>query len=207
MSLLIAAWLDTLEYSARLLASPSQRGGITPGRERSDYRYGRLQRGSEIRLLPLHRKYVTGEIQCVLVPVRLKFAPSFEAVSYRWGDAGQRRYATTINGSRFWVSSTVHGILRGLQYSTEERLLWIDSICIYSYRTAMKRLGNLRFYASVFRGVSFCLGGEKLMLCAFKMYITYTPICASFITIFVQERERGRFNRARDGASRTPGRV
>jgi hypothetical protein len=42
------------------------------------------------------------------------------------------------------------------------------------------------------------------MLCTFKMYIIYTPICTSFITIFVQERERGRFNRARDGASREP---
>jgi hypothetical protein len=37
--------------------------------------------------------------------------------------------------------------------------------------------------------------------------IIYTPNCASSITIFVQERERGRFNRARDGASRRPGRA
>jgi hypothetical protein len=66
---------------------------------------------------------------------------------------------------------------------------------------------KLEVYASVFRGVSFCLGAEKLMLCTFKMYIIYTPICTLFITIFVQERERGRFNRARDRASRTPGRV
>jgi len=58
----------------------------------------------------------------------------------------------------------------------------------------MKRLGNLRFnYTSVFRGVSFYLGAENFMLCAFKMYITYTPICALFIIIFVQERERDRF--------------
>jgi len=42
---------------------------------------------------------------------------------------------------------------------------------------------------------------------AIYIYIIYTPNCASFITIFVQERERGRFNRARDGASGTPGRA
>jgi hypothetical protein len=36
------------------------------------------------------------------------------------------------------------------------------------------------------------------------MSIIYTPNCALFITIFVQEKERGR---ARDGASGTPGRV
>jgi hypothetical protein len=36
------------------------------------------------------------------------------------------------------------------------------------------------------------------------MSITYTPNCGLFITIFVQERERGRFNRARNGASGEP---
>ena len=56
-------------------------------------------------------------------------------------------------------------------------------------------------YALVFRGVSFYLGAEKLILC---MYVTYTPICASWITIFVKERERGHFNRAHNGASGEP---
>ena len=39
------------------------------------------------------------------------------------------------------------------------------------------------------------------------IYIIYAPNCASSITIFVRERERGRFNRARDGASGRPGRA
>jgi hypothetical protein len=36
------------------------------------------------------------------------------------------------------------------------------------------------------------------------IFIMYTPNCALSIAIFVQETERGRFNRARDGALRAP---
>jgi hypothetical protein len=50
------------------------------------------------------------------------------------------------------------------------RYLWIDSLCIYSYRTAMKHLGNLRFMPQFSEGFHFVserknlrsgLSGEK----------------------------------------------
>lgn len=47
--------------------------------------------------------------------------------------------------------------------------LWIDSLCIYSYRTAMKHLRNLRFMPQFSEGFDFWGVAEKLMLRAFKI--------------------------------------
>lgn len=37
---------------------------------------------------------------------------------------------------------------------------WIDSICTYSYRTAIKYLGNLRFMPQYSEGLDFARAGE-----------------------------------------------
>jgi hypothetical protein len=97
---------------------------------------------------------------------------------------------------------------KGFDFVSEQKslrsMLFKIRLCILFLSNYNKTPRKFKVYASVFRGVSLCLGAEKLMLCTFKMYIIYTPICASFITIFVQERERGRYNRARDRASGEP---
>jgi hypothetical protein len=60
---------------------------------------------------------------------------------------------------------------------------------MYSYRTAMKHLRNLRFMPQFSEGFNSPQSGKIMYYICFEL---------SFITSFVRERERGYFNLARD---------
>jgi hypothetical protein len=52
----------------------------------------------------------------------------------------------------------------------------VDLLCMYSYRTAMKHLGNLRFMPQFSEGFDCCLGAEKTYAPCFKEKIMFnTP--------------------------------
>lgn len=54
---------------------------------------------------------------------------SYEALSYVWGDPARRR-PITVGGQLFQATENLEMALRSLRRRTEERLLWIDAICI-----------------------------------------------------------------------------
>ena len=90
----------------------------------------------------------------------------YEALSYTWGESND---ITTIrvDGSEMQVTRNLESALRHLRHHEKSRILWVDAICIYSDRTAMKHLGNLKFVPQFSEGFDFCLGGEKVILRAF----------------------------------------
>jgi hypothetical protein len=55
--------------------------------------------------------------------------PKYEALSYTWGDETLRR-KITIDGHDFTVTQNLFDALVHLQRRSEERVLWIDAICI-----------------------------------------------------------------------------
>ncbi|KAI0483800.1 heterokaryon incompatibility protein-domain-containing protein [Xylaria cf. heliscus] len=75
-----------------------------------------------------------GRLQCELVHALL--APShimdYEAVSYTWGNATDKTYIEihneTIKRLRIW--SNLYDLLLDLRDSVQDRMLWIDAICI-----------------------------------------------------------------------------
>jgi hypothetical protein len=98
--------------------------GETPSKE-----YHALSKSnSEIRLIKSHAGNSWNITKASLLPVSIFRAPPFEAVSYRWSSENQ--VAILLNNQKFFVSGPVHEMLRGLRYQTEDRLLWIDSLCI-----------------------------------------------------------------------------
>jgi hypothetical protein len=108
-------------------------------------------------------------------------SPQYEAISYAWKNTGLR-ISTVCDGKALGITTSLHEGLPSNRHLTLSlgrcRLHLFLSNCNETPR-------KLKVYASVFRGVSFCLGAEKLMFCTFKIYITNTPICTLFITIFV----------------------
>jgi Heterokaryon incompatibility protein (HET) len=112
---------------------------------------------------------------------RLSDAPPYIAVSYEWGGPLISLKDDVNLQIQYHQLPLKPNLAQALTCFREQfkqpRFLWIDSICIYSYRTAMKRLGNLRFMSQFSEEFHFCLGAEKLMLCAFKMYYIYPDLC------------------------------
>lgn len=82
-----------------------------------------------IRLLELKPGLDNDKIECRMFPVSLEDEPSYEALSYTWGDV-----STT---TKIWINNVVKdvtlnlaGALANLRYPTSSRVLWVDAVCI-----------------------------------------------------------------------------
>ncbi|TLD16372.1 uncharacterized protein PgNI_00620 [Pyricularia grisea] len=53
----------------------------------------------------------------------------YEALSYTWGDATQQ-HEIELNGKAHLVTSNLYQALRDLRLENEDRVLWVDAICI-----------------------------------------------------------------------------
>ncbi|KAG4430058.1 hypothetical protein IFR05_014462 [Cadophora sp. M221] len=95
---------------------------------RPAYTYARLQPG-HIRLLRISRRLPFSGFRCQIVHVPLSAAPPYEAISYCWG-ADPASKNVVINGTRMVVLNSVNEVLHYRYSFRQERLLWIDSVCI-----------------------------------------------------------------------------
>ncbi|KAH8666915.1 heterokaryon incompatibility protein-domain-containing protein [Xylariales sp. PMI_506] len=84
------------------------------------------------RGLRLHsrRKNATADyLSCSLLEVSLQHVVQYEAISYAWGGQTPDRYIV-CDGRKMLVTKNCEDALRRFQYEDEDRLLWIDGICI-----------------------------------------------------------------------------
>src|SRR5277367_3747830 len=88
---------------------------------------------NEIRLVILKpsRSFKT-EVSCTLVHRSLDSEAPFEALSYTWGDASSKRLIF-LNERMFLVTKNLNTALRQLRYTQDERVIWIDALCINQY--------------------------------------------------------------------------
>lgn len=83
----------------------------------------------EIRLLKILRGQ-DGPIQCQFVVSSLSDPmPSFVAISYSWGNPAHTE-EITVESTPFGVTQNVLIMLEHLRRSEEDKLVWIDAICI-----------------------------------------------------------------------------
>jgi ankyrin repeat protein len=85
-----------------------------------------------VRLLRLFRGSPTDDIQCGLFEAWInqsKDGMPYEALSYTWGSI-EKAAQITVNGSTMRVTSNLYAALQHLRFEGEDRLLWIDAICI-----------------------------------------------------------------------------
>ena len=88
--------------------------------------------GQQIRLLVL--KFAPNQSQpvcCELLVVRLDSAstPSYETISYVWGDPSDRD-VVYVSGTAVSVPASATQVLRRFRRKETDRYLWIDAICI-----------------------------------------------------------------------------
>ncbi|KAI0975311.1 heterokaryon incompatibility protein-domain-containing protein [Xylaria arbuscula] len=79
-----------------------------------------------IRLLEIHSAS-TGPIQCELSMWRIDLAPSYDAISYTWGDPKSVSFVE-VNGRNMQVRENCDYVLR--QVYKYHRYYWIDTLCI-----------------------------------------------------------------------------
>lgn len=83
----------------------------------------------EIRILEVLSGKHEDDMRCVLRSVDLPSLPSYEAVSYVWGDPSITK-PIDINGAAFNVTVNLEAALRHIRKPDASRLLWVDAICI-----------------------------------------------------------------------------
>ncbi|TGO37302.1 hypothetical protein BHYA_0100g00020 [Botrytis hyacinthi] len=83
----------------------------------------------EIRILILQPLSQGTPIQCTVETISLLSHPSYEALSYVWGDASIRQ-TITFNDTSFSVTENLAIALHHLRLPLEPRRLWVDAICI-----------------------------------------------------------------------------
>lgn len=83
----------------------------------------------DIRLVTLHPDQAGAIVKCSLVQVPLQQVKSYEALSYTWGDPGDTK-PIILDGRRFNVTKNLEAALRHLRYEEDDRIIWIDAICI-----------------------------------------------------------------------------
>jgi len=88
--------------------------------------------GPAVRLLRLIRGNLTDDIQCDVFEGwlnQLEGGIPYEALSYTWGST-EKAAKITVSGSTMHVTENLYVALQNLRFKDEDRILWIDAICI-----------------------------------------------------------------------------
>jgi hypothetical protein len=123
--------------------------------------YNPLPRGT-IRLLRLLAGRNGEDIRCELVVTSLETKPRYEAVSYAWGYS-PNRLKIYLNGRPFWIGHNLFQCLRNIRYNNQDRVLWIDALCIDQADMAEKSV-QIEIMAEIYQSASstlIWLGNDK----------------------------------------------
>lgn len=82
-----------------------------------------------LRVLTVYPGNASDPIRCNLRTVSFREEPSYEALSYTWGDPIATR-SIEVDGSAFQVTSNLEQALRHLRDVENDLTLWVDAICI-----------------------------------------------------------------------------
>lgn len=118
-------------FSRSRAANPAPTPSSQPTQPTRPFPYKPLDTtGDGIRLLILEpAKGIQDPVRCRLRHTAFGNRPEYEALSYMWGDSPARK-RITIDGSPFDVTPNLLDALRYLRHENNERVLWVDAICI-----------------------------------------------------------------------------
>jgi hypothetical protein len=101
------------------------------------YPFTPLSSPNEIRLLILHPSSTGSEIICQLLHSGLHERP-YEAVSYEWGLPSEEDPSISIDNHTIRIRKNLFLALEQFRHQHEERVLWIDALCINQDDTSEK---------------------------------------------------------------------
>ncbi|CAN9079626.1 unnamed protein product [Alternaria alternata] len=82
-----------------------------------------------LRLLIVHAGGVSEPIRCTLRIVSLQNKPSYDALSYTWGDSATTK-PIEVDGFKIRVTTNLEQALRHLRDVKNDLTLWVDAVCI-----------------------------------------------------------------------------
>jgi ankyrin repeat protein len=104
--------------------------------------------GCSFRLLRLCHA-TDGPTECHLFDARLDELIEYEALSYTWGDGVQPR-KIVVNHNPMLVTPNLSQALWDLRYPNEDRILWVDAICI-NQEDVKERGHQVKHMASIYK--------------------------------------------------------
>jgi hypothetical protein len=120
------------------------------------YQYHELDANrDEIRLIALQPETPKGPIVVALRTESLLDNPSYEAISYAWGDESVKR-PIRIDGVEVSVTANLESALRHMRLQAQTRMLWADAICINQSDIAEKNI-QVRLMREIYTSCSKCL--------------------------------------------------
>lgn len=93
-------------------------------------------------------------VSCKLVEIAFGDRPRYEALSYMWGDCELDNSQTILlSGAECHVGENLYNALRYLRHQSQDKLFWIDAICIDQKNTAERNqqvriMGQIYFRAT-----------------------------------------------------------
>lgn len=109
----------------------------------------------EIRVVRLHpATNWDDQIECSLMTLSLSDPerPQYQALSYVWGDA-RMTLPIKVNGLHFEGTKNFVDALRALRFRGQQRIMWIDAICINQQDT-QERNQQVKKMAEIYRNSS-----------------------------------------------------
>ncbi|KAJ3547684.1 hypothetical protein NM208_g1397 [Fusarium decemcellulare] len=105
---------------------------------------------AEIRLLLLQPSTDPEEnVQCSIQTVSLDDGPTFEALSYSWGDPAASK-SIILDEQPLKVTLSAWTALRALRYHDRPRVLWVDAICI-NQSNPTEIVSQLKLMGAIYR--------------------------------------------------------
>ncbi|KAH8650542.1 heterokaryon incompatibility protein-domain-containing protein [Tricladium varicosporioides] len=88
--------------------------------------------GPSFRLLQLFKGSIADDVHCNLIEAWISQSEGgmpYNALSYTWGSM-EKKATITVNGTLMHVTSNLFIALQNLRFEDEDRILWVDAICI-----------------------------------------------------------------------------
>jgi len=111
--------------------------------------------GDEIRLLILEPGPSSDPIKCRLDIVSFRTGPSYDALSYVWGDASDTS-PIVLNGNSYRVRKNLELGLRHLRSENFSRALWVDALCI-NQKNNSEKMHQVNMMGNIYRQCNECL--------------------------------------------------
>ncbi|CAN9237019.1 unnamed protein product [Alternaria alternata] len=102
-----------------------------------------------LRLLTVHAGSISVPIRCTLRTVNFRDKPSYDALSYAWGDSACTK-PIDVDGSEIQITVNLEQALRHLRDVEHDLVLWVDAICI-NQSDASEKSHQVAFMGDIYR--------------------------------------------------------
>ncbi|KAH7386548.1 heterokaryon incompatibility protein-domain-containing protein [Cadophora sp. MPI-SDFR-AT-0126] len=112
----------------------TRKDAIMVSRQRLPYQYTPLYNESprhrrNFRLLKVLKGASTEEVKCRTIIVSLDNPPTYEAISYVWGDPSKEK-SIVVDHLDLEVTRSAYDIIHRRRSPWQDRMIWIDQVCI-----------------------------------------------------------------------------